>query len=192
MNEITSCCVSADKTKIVTADSGKDSMIIMWDGRRGSFIKSYSEPHLGGVLTMDMSPNGRYLVTLSKYEESEQKLALWDLLEDSTTPFLTSTIENCDVQFNIRFSPTFDGLMVSNGKKDVIFWSWNTVDGISFKIGDRTPRGFKHTVGSFSKTLYIPFSDMAVSGTDEGDIVLWGIDSGFEREDERVILKLIR
>ena len=39
-NPITCCCVSEDKRWIATADSGPDSMIVVWDSLNGTPIKT--------------------------------------------------------------------------------------------------------------------------------------------------------
>ncbi len=58
--------MSTNKRWIVTADSGPDSMIIVWDSYKGIPVKSIFQPHPNGVQDMDLSVDAMYLVTLSK------------------------------------------------------------------------------------------------------------------------------
>lgn len=63
-NQITATACSEDKNWIVTADAGDDSMLVVWDSQTGTPIRTYLNPHPNGVMTIDMSVDNKYLVTL--------------------------------------------------------------------------------------------------------------------------------
>jgi len=42
----------------VTADSGVDSMLVIWDARTGLPKKTIMDPHVNGVEALDVSPDG--------------------------------------------------------------------------------------------------------------------------------------
>lgn len=67
-NKITCTACSHDKTLIVTADSGQDSMLVVWDAVYGTPKRTYFSPHENGVKAIDISPDSRYIVTLSNDE----------------------------------------------------------------------------------------------------------------------------
>ena len=71
-NPITCCCVSEDKRWIATADSGPDSMVVVWDSLNGTPIKTIFNPHPHGVISMDMSPDAMFLVTLSEPQGTQE------------------------------------------------------------------------------------------------------------------------
>ena len=51
---------------LITADSGIDSMLVIWDARTGLPKKTIMDPHPNGVEALDVSPDGQLIVTLSK------------------------------------------------------------------------------------------------------------------------------
>ena len=65
-NPITAVCVSTDKKWIATADSGPESLIIVWETEKGVPVKTIPNPHPLGVISMDISPDSTFLVTLGE------------------------------------------------------------------------------------------------------------------------------
>jgi WD40 repeat protein len=65
-NPITCCAVSADKKWIVTADSGEEPILVVWDSLSGAPVKTIFSPHAGGVKSLDISSDSLYVVTLSE------------------------------------------------------------------------------------------------------------------------------
>eukprot|EP00929_Paragymnodinium_shiwhaense_P051431 TRINITY_DN25883_c0_g1_i1.p1 TRINITY_DN25883_c0_g1~~TRINITY_DN25883_c0_g1_i1.p1 ORF type:complete len:959 (-),score=271.03 TRINITY_DN25883_c0_g1_i1:60-2936(-) len=65
VNPITATAVSKDKEWIVTADTGPDSMMVVWQRSTGTPVKTFFNPHAYGVHALDISPTRQYLVTLS-------------------------------------------------------------------------------------------------------------------------------
>lgn len=88
---ITCVRASEDTSLVVTADTGPDSMIIVWNTETAQPRVTIPQPHANGTIAMDLSLDGTLLVTLSKPEESDglQEIALWDLSSPGTC---TSTI----------------------------------------------------------------------------------------------------
>jgi len=64
-NKISTTACSEDKTIVVTADSGQDSMLVIWDSIWGTPKRTYFTPHEWGVEALDISPDANYIVTLS-------------------------------------------------------------------------------------------------------------------------------
>ena len=63
---------------MITADSGEDSMLVIWDVVTGVPKKTIFDPHPNGILDLDISTDGSMIVTLSKAEEpSNQYITLW-------------------------------------------------------------------------------------------------------------------
>jgi WD40 repeat protein len=55
-------------------------MLIIWDAKNGMPKKTIFDPHPHGTQALDVSPDGRYIVTLSR-EESEknlQTISFWE------------------------------------------------------------------------------------------------------------------
>ena len=75
-NQITATACSDDKRWIVTADSGEDSMLIVWDSIAGTPVRTFLNPHPDGIRCLDLSMDNMYLVTLGNDEP--QTISLWD------------------------------------------------------------------------------------------------------------------
>ena len=67
-NQITATACSDDKRWIVTADSGEDSMLIVWDSMSGTPVRTFLNPHPDGIRCLDLSMDNQYLVTLGNDE----------------------------------------------------------------------------------------------------------------------------
>ncbi len=104
-NLITCTACSEDKNLIVTADSGQDSMLVVWDSVYATPQRTYFNPHENGVIAMDISADAHYLVTLSN--NIPQTISLWDISnEELTEPVVSSTFTD-DLkkqQLQVRFS----------------------------------------------------------------------------------------
>ncbi len=140
------------------------------------------------------------LIVLLTFIGSQQQICIWNWLKDDGTPFSSSVIKqrdyqvglwctpvlNAHIQTAVRFHPTDSRQLISCGTACVIFW---TLDGQS--IIDNCPplsaKDFKHPVGNFTQALFIPETELAVSATVDGDVVLWG-----NVEEERRAIKIVR
>lgn len=78
-NAITCLATTDDRTVIASADQGPDSLIVLWDAGTGNPIRTLPRPHAAGVQAMDLTADGRQLVTVSAPCEGVQELARWDL-----------------------------------------------------------------------------------------------------------------
>ncbi|KAK2964310.1 putative Cilia- and flagella-associated protein 251 [Blattamonas nauphoetae] len=64
-NQISCICVSRDRKWIFTADTGPDSMIIVWNSETGIPVKNIFSQTEDGVIAMDLSPDSTIIATLS-------------------------------------------------------------------------------------------------------------------------------
>jgi len=198
---ITCTCTSADRRYIATSDRGADSMIVLWDSYSTRPVKTISAPHPNGVRAMDLSPDGKFLVTLSEPEGdgSAQVLAVWDCsLGGSDEPAYSAQVTSAsgvpaEVQTCVRMDPSNPTQIVSNGASAVIFWSF--ADGLltyySPPLGDQQ---FKQPIGTLTQSVFIPDSTKAVTATSDGDAVLWdqGDTEGDDATTERRASKVVR
>lgn len=190
---ISCCVVSEDKRWIVTADRGDESMIVVWDAATGNPIKTLFQPHARGVQAIDISPDALFLVTLSavdsgnattnsdgaksksgKHARFRQELAVWEWTAASTasTPLYSSVVATEDVQHAVRFNTYDIREIVTTGKQRVIFWNWQE-QRLLFYSPSLSQRDFRQVVGDFTMSLFVPDSKQALTGTEDGDLVLW-------------------
>ena len=125
-----------------------------------------------------MSPDGRYIVTLSAEEKKEdgtnalQKLTLWDWSSPTRTHLVNCPIDPRlnDTLLHVRFNPDDPKEIATTGKRRLLFWKWEEGEkGFEF-YGP----SYNHS-RSFTQTAFIPGSKQAVTGTNDGYIVVWDI-----------------
>ena len=177
-NSISCTAATADRRKIATADRGTDSMLVVWDSYTALPVKTIATPHANGVRAMDLSPDGRHLVTLSE-EAGPQVLSVWDCSPDgsSETPLFSAQItaasgEPAEEQISVRFDPSDPTQIVTNGASVVIFWSFasGVLTYYSPPLGEHD---FKQPIGALTQSCFIPNSSRAITATADGDAVLW-------------------
>lgn len=188
---IESVCVSQDKRWIVTADSGKDSLIVVWDSLKAIPIKTIFSPHDSGIKAIDISYDSMYISSISHPdEEGNQEIAIWQWTSETNDPAFISTIPTSDPQVLVRFHPSSTKLLVTNGIKRVIFW------GVSEgQLKSYAPpvsfADFRQPVGEFTQTIFVPKTNLAATATNDGDIILWEQVKG-AKPIEKQALKVIR
>nr|CCA15219.1 conserved hypothetical protein [Albugo laibachii Nc14] len=191
---ISTCAVSKDKRLIVTADRGPESLIVIWDAVLGSSVCTIEKPHLNGVEAIDISPDARFLTTLSavyKTEESsqndlkdqqeataaQQDLSIWEWNTTSRQqtklkPLCVSHVATEDAQRAIRFNTANIYEIITTGRQRVIFWNWQDLR-LLFHSPSLVQTNFRQAIGNFTQSIFVPNSNQAVTGTEDGDIVLW-------------------
>lgn len=70
---------SEDRLLLITADSGPNSLLVVWDSVTGHPTKTVQQPHVNGISTMALSPDGLQLVTISAAADgsTEQEVNVW-------------------------------------------------------------------------------------------------------------------
>ena len=176
-NPISCTCVSEDRRWIATADRGLDSMVVLWDSYAATAVKTISMPHPSGVRVMDLSPDARYLVTLSE-DDSPQLISIWDLASQTDGALYSAQVgssrgdDAAEAQICVRFDPSDVCSIISNGPSVAIFWSWHEGQ-LSYYAPPLGERDCKQPVGSLTQSCFIPGTRRAVSATSDGDAVLW-------------------
>ncbi|KAL1528602.1 hypothetical protein AB1Y20_009940 [Prymnesium parvum] len=200
-NPISCTCSSSDRRWVITADKGPESMLVIWDSYMGTPIKTIQTPHANGVCAMDLSPDGRYLVTLSE-ETNPQVLSIWDCASanEKETPLYSAQVAAsangaaAEPQTAVRFDPEDSMSLVTNGSSLVVFWSFHD-GGLKFQAPSLAERDFKQPVGRITQTVFIPGTRNAVSATADGDAMLWELVSGPEDplgSEERRASKMVK
>jgi len=173
-NFITCCAVSKDKRWIVTADSGTDSILVVWDSLSGAPVKTLFSPHPLGVESVDISDDALFLCTLSVAAPgSKQEIAVWAWTRETDTPLLRETVISPDHHYEIRFNPSKQSEISTTGSKTVCFWDWEEfkLEGYTGKV---SKTDFGHYSGKFTSTIFFSDSGNALTATNEGFVVVWG------------------
>eukprot|EP00002_Diphylleia_rotans_P028882 TRINITY_DN5841_c0_g1_i6.p1 TRINITY_DN5841_c0_g1~~TRINITY_DN5841_c0_g1_i6.p1 ORF type:complete len:582 (+),score=99.26 TRINITY_DN5841_c0_g1_i6:82-1827(+) len=196
-HSITCIAVSPDKRWIVTADQGEDSMIIVWDSISASPIKTINRPYTEGVLAVDISADSMYIATVSHESQGNpQRISVWEWTVSVDAPLYSAEITTTDKQNCVRFCPYNPKQIVTNGVERVVFWGWET-GSFKFFSPAISAQEFKQTLGQFTCSAFLPHENFrAITGTTDGDIVLWEEvrregRSGLKSSDKRAV-KIVR
>jgi len=191
-NMIGCSCVSEDKRWLVTADhGGDDSMIVVWDSVMGTPHTTIPQPN--GVIAVDFSPDASLLAIVSK--DFPQTFALWDWMNDAEMPVFIEPVPAKDLQFHARFNPFDPHEIVTNGSKEVVFWSWEDGGELHSSAPPVSSKGqIQHALGDLTQTIFIHDSVRAISATDDGHVVVWdeAFLGDYSVQRERKAMKVLR
>jgi WD40 repeat protein/Ca2+-binding EF-hand superfamily protein len=191
-NPIIASCVSANRRFVVTADAGDDCLMIVWDTYSCLPVKFISVAAFGGVLACDISHDSKYIATLSK--QTPQTLNLWAWTQENVTgPELTAAVTAKDEQNCLKFSPDDEHLVVTNGAKRVIFWSWAESQW-KFYAPPVSAKEVKQSIGNFTQSVFVPGTSLACTATVDGDVLLWDSirSDKVTKPTDKTLLKVVR
>jgi len=198
-NAISCSAVSEDRRWIVTADEGKDSMIVIWDSETGNPIKTIMNPHENGVKAIDMTTDAMFLVSLSCPDSNGiQQVSLWEWTRNSENPLYTMTAASVTIkslpvthrrttkeskleddlersveyfQEQVCFNQDNAFEFVTTGQHHVSFWSWQNKKLECTTSEPLSAIDFGSNVGAFTQTVFLP--EVAITSTTEGNLVVW-------------------
>uniref|UniRef100_H2YNA4 Cilia- and flagella-associated protein 251 n=1 Tax=Ciona savignyi TaxID=51511 RepID=H2YNA4_CIOSA len=127
------------------------------------------------VVALSMSPDAKYIVTLSA--TTPQTVCLWDWTESSDEPLHSIDIHPThNLQTYVTFHPTNNHHFVTNSESQVLFHSWVSRESGTLKQSAPflSDTNFNRAVGLFSQTIFIDEpSRRAFTATSLGNIVVW-------------------
>lgn len=149
---------------------------------------------------MDLSMDNQYIVTLGA--DDPQTISIWDWTnEKEDGPIVSLQFSYNEIfqnQFWVKFNPDNHFELASNGKERVLFLNWEP--GMS-KLQYYSPRVETKDYSSperaskdMTKTVFIPTTLMAVTGTECGDILVWDrslIIEGIGEQNEKRLIKIV-
>jgi len=184
----------------VTADTGEDSMLIVWDARNYTPVRTYQKPHPNGVRAMDLSMDNLYIVTIGA--DSPQTISLWDWTNEAEHGPICSEVQYnsnpIHENFWIKFNPNNHFELIANSAKRLQIYNW--VPGnpkfISYSPRIDAPdfNGNDRYWANMTKSVFLPNCDMAVTGTEAGDIIVWDkslILEGIGEPNEKRLIKVV-
>ncbi|RNF06182.1 hypothetical protein TraAM80_04073 [Trypanosoma rangeli] len=188
------------------------SLMIIWDAQTGIPVRTILTGLYGGVMACAMSLDGMYIATLN--HRIPQEIMLWGwtseteiddgrgvtdtligelALVSNTVPEYCRLIPAQDKQTSIRFSEDDPHLVVTNGLRRVLFWSWAERE-LKYYSPPILAKNLKVSVGNFTQTMFVPGTSMACSGTVDGDVILWEVQprDRVTKEQDKTMLKMVR
>ncbi|KAI9206352.1 WD40-repeat-containing domain protein [Polychytrium aggregatum] len=199
-NQISCSRVSPNKRWIVTADTGSNAMMIVWDlypdtgaedtdpamapstgkplppssSRNMSSalpIKTIFDPHQNGVVDIAFTQDSRYIITLGN-EPEKQTLAIWNWTTESNEPLLSFVIDG-EPQRVLNINPEDPGEIITNGHHTVNFFTWSADSGIKQLKPVFSSKDFKHKPTGFTYSTFILTGGQSLSATLDGDVIIW-------------------
>ena len=216
-NAINCLKTSPDKSMICTADSGFDSLLIVWDSNTLEPAQILESPYERGFECIDISTNGKYLITTSSPDSmKQQEFAVWEMSDLSKGPLCTASISNGDKQYSVAFNPDNEKEFITNGRETACFWTWqiqqeassptknqqafaqddlasSIVGSLSYISPSFNSADFKQKVGKFTTSIFMPGTETALTATSDGDVVVWEDASIIhQRAGDRFASKVLR
>jgi len=148
-NEITACCSVYDeqnkKRWLVTADSGQNSMIVIWDTDTGTNFKNIFKIPTDEIVSMDISKNCNFIATLANKKREytnekgetvkeviSQKITLWEWKYKTEQIFISDFFDHDGEIFNLlRFNPNSELgeiELIIQGPSKILFWNINPMN----------------------------------------------------------------
>lgn len=161
--------ISSDGRFVLSWKDFADGVLHLWDFKKGKHLRKL-EGHKNGVLSIAISPDGKFALSGSFYEnlagERDKPLLLWDLKKGKCLRALEGLTSNVDT---VRFSP--DGRSAISGSEDGTLCLWDIETGECL----RTFEGHKYSVYSVA---FHPDGGLALSGSLDGNLRLWDLETG--------------
>ncbi|XP_059176207.1 cilia- and flagella-associated protein 251-like isoform X2 [Physella acuta] len=172
LNPITCSAVSHDKRWLVTGDVGPDAMVNIWDTYTGTPIQTMFDPNpKGGVVAVALTPDSRYLATLSALPI--QTLAIWDWTVDGDVPICSADLKpEYGLQNFICFDSTDCHHLVTNSETQVLFLHWED-NSIKYYAPPLSDEDFNKPVGRYSQSMFQIGIARALTATSIGNLVVW-------------------
>ncbi len=193
LNAITAVCGSADKRFLMTADSGPDNVLVVWDAATGAAVRSIEQPLSGGIVDADFSPDGKYIAALAQ-DRGAQTMAIWEWNSGGEPVALVRVAAGFGFQHCVRFNPSEPTELVTNGSKRVVFWTWmKDANSLAPTLPRKGVSSVKRNAGALTQTAFVPYSRKAFTATANGNMVQWGIPvDNLSQTSQREAIKCVR
>jgi len=177
-------------------------MMVVWDSITGTPLRTYLNPHPGGIRALDISSDCQYLVTLGA--DSPQTVSLWEWLNTeqegpiNSKEFIGESFKGNSPMHWCAFNPDTATEFVTMNKKTVFFFNWEEqTNELHFYFPKVNASDFskpERFQDDYTKTVFIPGQEMAVTGTEKGDILVWYrslIMDGIGEQHEKKLIKVV-
>ncbi|KAF4709979.1 hypothetical protein FOZ63_022065, partial [Perkinsus olseni] len=142
VNGIASTALSRDRRWLVTADAGEQSLLVVWNRHTAAPVRTIVDPHPYGVVACDITPDGKFIVTVSATapvkangegdddedpgKDNTQAIAVWNWTDaERLQPICIGRIDDNDLQTTVTFNQWDVTEIATNGKRRAFFWRWD-------------------------------------------------------------------
>ncbi|VDD74900.1 unnamed protein product [Mesocestoides corti] len=174
VNTIVCTCASRNRRWLGSGDCGPDSAVIVWDARKHVAVRTMLDIHTRGVFAMQLTPDARYLATLNA-DDGNQLFAVWNWSISTDEPLCyTQLPDNIGTQRKIAFKQDDYFQVMSNSETHVVFYHWKIEGCMTSHSPTLSSETFRKNYGKFVMSEYIPGTNMAITATTLGFVVVWG------------------
>lgn len=190
-----------DKRLIVTADSGKNAAILIWDADTGTVESSIFRAETDEVISIDFSKNCYYIAFLAhqKNEQGEvevQKIYIYDWKPKGQSEQIYYTEFGCndgEIYYDLKFNPNMDYVMefLVTSPNKIFFSVLNPTDSENSRAYYPHPldesRADKKNGVTFTQSIFLQNNqkgNTAITGTTGGYIIVWDVCEALCKEDE--------
>jgi WD40 repeat protein len=194
-NKISAISYNQKQQILVSADEGDTSMLIVWHFESGCPVRTIFDPEAAGIMALDISNDGNKIITLAKSNNGVQYVRVWkwkdfsrDLPVESEGVFRFDPLHytNKKDPFRyIKYNQSDLSEFVTTGIEEIRFWridkeicSDYNPNSVSKKNASNEQRQ------ELGQTVFLPEegNSVAVTGTEEGSLIVWDIILIMEEE----------
>ncbi|KAL8269961.1 hypothetical protein Esti_006119 [Eimeria stiedai] len=142
-------------------------------------------------------PGASFFDVDNSLTEMYQGVAIWNWKDtgqvDQQFSCFGLMLTSVGAQHEIRFNPWDVNELLTSGRRRVLFWYWRFED-VSFHFYSPAlqPKLFKQKIGDITTSAFLPRSTKAITGTTDGDIVIWNLSLIVDGPDERRAVSILR
>jgi WD40 repeat protein/Ca2+-binding EF-hand superfamily protein len=193
-NKISTICFNRQAGILVTADEGETSMLIVWKVDTGVPVRTIFEPERLGIIAIDISADGEKLLTLGKGLDGTQRVRVWNWRDtsrphpvdvESAIQFSETKYANKDPFRHIKFNQFDLTEFAATGKEELKFFRIDKSICSSYNPNSLMRKDANREASSeFTQTVFLPEEggNVAVTGTEEGNLIVWDIILIMEEE----------
>ncbi|KAJ3622247.1 hypothetical protein MTP99_002770 [Tenebrio molitor] len=173
-SKITSVSVDKSGRWLVTADNGKDNVIMIWDTFTYAIVWTiFNHPPAGSDLYLvSMSPNARLLITISNENQNQIDFWLWTFGNEKPNDTYTDE-RDLGAPKAIEFHPNNDQHFMIVYEKAVLFFSWDYENKkLSQTSSPKSP--LTSGIGHYTDGTYVDFCHECFVSTSKGCILVFG------------------
>ncbi|KAK9823925.1 hypothetical protein WJX72_006401 [[Myrmecia] bisecta] len=137
-NNVCGLAANAQGTLLASAEEGRLALIRLWDLPSGRCL-AILNGHAGGMICLDVSPDGRSLLAVGLDTHAKQQIVLWDISKvpaGQKARVVTKHVTDYNIKC-ARFSPYEPDRLVACGKNSIRMYRLKagTLRGMSINLG---------------------------------------------------------
>ncbi|XP_077268273.1 cilia- and flagella-associated protein 251 isoform X2 [Temnothorax americanus] len=170
-NAVKILSTSRDGKWLLTADSGKDGAVVVWDTEKGVPVCTLFKPHGSeDIAAAGISPNAKQIVTVSDGKCQNVHFWLWTNGSDKSDASISLIDITSERVKGITFNDERSEQFALTTDYHVLFLTWN-----GYALSYDCPKimtKFQH-IGIFNVSCYVPKIQQALTASTNGCVLIW-------------------